>query len=120
MGRILAEKLWDTRVVRRAPGEPDLLHIDLHMLHEVTSPQVLGGLREAGRPVRRPDLTIATEDHNVRTTSLTQIEDPVARKQSETLRANCKEFGLRVHFLGDPDQASCSSSVPSSAWSTPA
>ncbi|MGX1670457.1 3-isopropylmalate dehydratase large subunit [Streptomyces sp. NPDC055400] len=104
MGRTLAEKLWDAHVVRRAPGEPDLLHIDLHMLHEVTSPQAFGGLREAGRPVRRPDLTIATEDHNVPTTSLTRIEDPVSRKQLETLRANCKEFGVRVHSLGDPDQ----------------
>ena len=70
MGRTLAEKIWDAHVVRSAEGEPDLLYIDLHLLHEVTSPQAFDGLREAGRKVRRPDLTIATEDHNVPTAGI--------------------------------------------------
>ena len=71
MGRTLAEKIWDAHVVRSAEGEPDLLYIDLHLLHEVTSPQAFDGLRAASRKVRRPDLTIATEDHNVPTTGIT-------------------------------------------------
>ncbi len=104
MGRTLAEKVWDAHVVRRAEGEPDLLYIDLHMLHEVTSPQAFDGLRAARRPVRRPDLTVATEDHNVPTTDITRIEDPVSKIQLETLRANCEEFGIRIHSLGDPEQ----------------
>ncbi|MFI6461706.1 3-isopropylmalate dehydratase large subunit [Streptomyces sp. NPDC050528] len=104
MGRTLAEKVWDAHVVRRAPGEPDLLYIDLHMLHEVTSPQAFEGLRRAGRRVRRTDLTIATEDHNVPTTDITRIADPVSRVQLETLRSNCAEFGVRIHSLGDPEQ----------------
>ncbi len=103
MGRTLAEKVWDAHVVRRAEGEPDLLYIDLHLVHEVTSPQAFDGLRLAGRTVRRPDLTIATEDHNVPTGSLV-IEDPVSRTQVETLRANCAEFGVRLHSMGDAGQ----------------
>jgi 3-isopropylmalate/(R)-2-methylmalate dehydratase large subunit len=105
MSRTLAEKVWDAHVVRRAEGEPDLLYIDLHLLHEVTSPQAFDGLRLAGRGVRRPDLTIATEDHNVPTTNLDQpIADPVSRTQVETLRANCAEFGVRLHPMGDVEQ----------------
>src|SRR4051795_5175442 len=103
MGRTLTEKVWDAHVVRRAEGEPDLLYIDLHLLHEVTSPQAFDGLRLAGRPGRRPDLTIATEDHNVPTVS-GPIEDPVSLTQVETLRANCKEFGVRLHPMGDAEQ----------------
>jgi 3-isopropylmalate/(R)-2-methylmalate dehydratase large subunit len=103
VGRTLAEKVWDAHVVRRAEGEPDLVYIDLHLVHEVTSPQAFDGLRLAGRTVRRPDLTLATEDHNVPTTGLT-IEDPVSRKQVETLRANCAEFGIRLHPMGDAGQ----------------
>ena len=103
MGRTLAEKVWDAHVVRRAEGEPDLLYIDLHLLHEVTSPQAFDGLRLAGRPVRRPDLTIATEDHNVPTVA-GPISDPVSRTQVETLRTNCKEFGVRLHPMGDAEQ----------------
>jgi 3-isopropylmalate/(R)-2-methylmalate dehydratase large subunit len=103
MGRTLAEKVWDAHVVRRAEGEPDLLYIDLHLLHEVTSPQAFDGLRLAGRPVRRPDLTIATEDHNVPTVA-GPIEDPVSRTQVETLRSNCQEFGVRLHPMGDAEQ----------------
>ncbi|QMU78954.1 3-isopropylmalate dehydratase large subunit [Streptacidiphilus sp. PB12-B1b] len=105
MGRTLAEKVWDDHVVRRADGEPDLLFIDLHLLHEVTSPQAFDGLRLAGRKVRRTDLTIATEDHNTPTLDIDKpIADPVSRVQLETLRANCAEFGVRLHSLGDVEQ----------------
>ncbi|MGW1994443.1 3-isopropylmalate dehydratase large subunit [Embleya sp. NPDC001921] len=105
MGRTLAEKVWDAHVVRRAEGEPDLLYIDLHLLHEVTSPQAFDGLRQAGRPVRRTDLTIATEDHNTPTLDVDKpIADPVSRAQIETLRKNAAEFGVRIHSLGDVEQ----------------
>jgi 3-isopropylmalate/(R)-2-methylmalate dehydratase large subunit len=105
MKRTLAEKVWDEHVVRSAPGEPDLLFIDLHLIHEVTSPQAFEGLRLAGRDVRRPDLTLATEDHNVPTLDVDKpIADPVSRTQLETLRRNCKDFGIRLHSLGDVEQ----------------
>ncbi|MFE1168806.1 3-isopropylmalate dehydratase large subunit [Nocardiopsis sp. NPDC058789] len=105
MARTMAEKVWEEHVVRRADGEPDLLYIDLHLVHEVTSPQAFEGLRLAGRGVRRPDLTIATEDHNVPTMDLlAPIADPVSRKQVETLRKNCSDFGVRLHPMGDIDQ----------------
>jgi 3-isopropylmalate/(R)-2-methylmalate dehydratase large subunit len=105
MGRTLAEKVWDEHVVRSAEGEPDLLYIDLHLIHEVTSPQAFDGLRLAGRRVRRPDLTLATEDHNVPTVDVDQpIADPVSRTQVETLRKNAAEFGVRLHPLGDVEQ----------------
>ncbi|MEU0517028.1 3-isopropylmalate dehydratase large subunit [Streptosporangium sp. NPDC006007] len=103
MGRTLAEKVWEQHVVRRAEGEPDLLYIDLHLIHEVTSPQAFDGLRLTGRPVRRPELTIATEDHNVPTV-LGPITDPVSRAQVETLRKNCAEFGVRLYPMGDAGQ----------------
>jgi 3-isopropylmalate/(R)-2-methylmalate dehydratase large subunit len=115
MGRTLAEKIWDAHVVRSAAGEPDLLYIDLHLVHEVTSPQAFDGLRMAGRSVRRPDLTIATEDHNVPTTGITgpgvplagpgsPVTDPVSRAQVEALRKNCAEFGVRLYRMGDAGQ----------------
>jgi 3-isopropylmalate/(R)-2-methylmalate dehydratase large subunit len=103
VGRTLAEKVWDAHVVRAAAGEPDLLYVDLHLVHEVTSPQAFDGLRAAGRKVRRPDLTLATEDHNVPTTD-GPIEDPVSRAQVEALRKNCAEFGVRLHPMGDAGQ----------------
>ncbi len=103
MAGTLAEKVWDAHVVHRAEGEPDLLYIDLHLLHEVTSPQAFEGLRLAGRPVRRPDLTLATEDHNVPTTP-GPITDPVSKIQVETLRDNCAEFGVRLYPMGDAEQ----------------
>ena len=103
MGKTLAEKVWDAHVVRRAEGEPDLIYIDLHLLHEVTSPQAFEGLRLAGRPVRRTDLTLATEDHNVPTTP-GPITDPVSKTQVETLRTNCEEFGVRLFPMGDAEQ----------------
>ncbi|GGP47181.1 3-isopropylmalate dehydratase large subunit [Saccharothrix coeruleofusca] len=104
--RTLAEKVWEAHVVRHGSGaEPDLLYIDLHLLHEVTSPQAFDGLRLAGRPIRRPDLTIATEDHNVPTVDIElPIADPVSRTQVETLRKNCAEFGVRLHPMGDAEQ----------------
>ena len=105
MAKTLAEKIWDEHIVRAAAGEPDLLYIDLHLIHEVTSPQAFDGLRFAGRTVRRPDLTIATEDHNVPTQNIDlPIADPVSKLQVDTLRANCAEFGIRLHSLGDKDQ----------------
>ncbi|WP_122817059.1 3-isopropylmalate dehydratase large subunit [Nocardioides pantholopis] len=105
MGRTLSEKVWDEHVVRSTPGEPDLLFIDLHLIHEVTSPQAFDGLRLAGRGVRRPDLTLATEDHNVPTLDWDKpIVDPISRTQVETLRRNCEEFGVRLHSLGDIEQ----------------
>jgi 3-isopropylmalate/(R)-2-methylmalate dehydratase large subunit len=109
VGTTLAEKVWQSHVVRSAEGEPDLLYIDLHLVHEVTSPQAFDGLRLSGRPVRRPDLTIATEDHNVPTagpsvTAGEPIADIVSRTQVETLRRNCEEFGIRLHPMGDRGQ----------------
>lgn len=106
MGKTLAEKVWEAHVVHRGEdGAPDLLYIDLHLLHEVTSPQAFDGLRLAGRPVSRPDLTIATEDHNTPTIDIDlPIADPVSRLQIETLRKNAQEFGIRLHSLGDKEQ----------------
>jgi 3-isopropylmalate/(R)-2-methylmalate dehydratase large subunit len=105
VGKTLAEKLWDSHVVRSAPGEPDLLYIDMHLVHEVTSPQAFDGLRLAGRAVRRPDLTLATEDHNVPTVDIDKpIADPVSRTQVETLRRNCAQFGVRLYPMGDREQ----------------
>ena len=105
-GRTLAEKVWSDHLVRQGEdGQPDLLYIDLHLLHEVTSPQAFEGLRLAGRGLRRPDLTIATEDHNTPTEDIfARIADDTSRKQIETLRANCAEFGVRLHSLGDAEQ----------------
>ncbi|MBY8856289.1 3-isopropylmalate dehydratase large subunit [Nocardia sp. CA2R105] len=108
--RTLAEKVWDEHVVARGEGEgearePDLIYIDLHLVHEVTSPQAFDGLRQAGRPVRRTDLTIATEDHNVPTVDIDKpIADPTSRTQVETLRRNCEEFGVRLYPMGDIEQ----------------
>ncbi|GAA2563955.1 3-isopropylmalate/(R)-2-methylmalate dehydratase large subunit [Neomicrococcus aestuarii] len=108
--RTMAEKVWQQHVVSQGEGagdarQPDLIYIDLHLLHEVTSPQAFEGLRLAGRKLRRPDLTIATEDHNTPTLDIDKpIADPISRKQIETLRTNCQEFGVRLHSLGDKEQ----------------
>ena len=106
MGKTLAEKVWDAHIVRKGEnGAPDLLYIDLHLCHEVTSPQAFEGLRLAGRPVRRPDLTLATEDHNTPTLDIDlPIADLTSRTQIDTLRTNAAEFGVRIHSLGDADQ----------------
>src|SRR5882724_559666 len=101
MPKTLYEKIWDAHVVETLPTGETLLYIDLHLVHEVTSPQAFDGLRMAGRGVRRPDLTIATEDHNTPTDNLFTIADPVSRTQIETLRKNCAEFGITLHSLGD-------------------
>ena len=106
VGRTLAEKVWADHVVRKGEdGAPDLIYIDLHLVHEVTSPQAFEGLRLAGRPVRRPDLTVATEDHNTPTQGIDKpIADPTSAKQIDTLRSNAEEFGIRLHSLGDAEQ----------------
>ena len=105
MGKTLPEKVWDEHVVHRAPGEPDLLYIDLHLVHEVTSPQAFDGLRLSGRAVRRPDLTVATEDHNVPTENIhLPIADPISAKQVDTLRANTAEFGIVNFPMGHEGQ----------------
>jgi 3-isopropylmalate/(R)-2-methylmalate dehydratase large subunit len=95
----LFEKIWEAHVVREAAGEPTLLYVDLHLTHEVTSPQAFDGLRLAGRKVRRPDLTVATMDHNVPTLP-GPIDDPMARAQLEALRRNCEEFGIPLYATG--------------------
>ena len=101
----LSEKVWEEHVVHSAEGEPDLLYIDLHLVHEVTSPQAFDGLRLAGRGVRRPDLTLATMDHNVPTTNLLEgVTDPISKKQMEVLERNCEEFGIRLHAMGSSGQ----------------
>jgi 3-isopropylmalate/(R)-2-methylmalate dehydratase large subunit len=104
-GKTLSEKVWERHLVHEGAGEPDLLYIDLHLVHEVTSPQAFDGLRLSGRTVRRPDLTVATEDHNVPTTDIDKpIADPISRKQVDVLRANCGEFGIREYPMNSPGQ----------------
>jgi 3-isopropylmalate/(R)-2-methylmalate dehydratase large subunit len=103
--KTLAEKVWERHVVHSAPGEPDLLYIDLHLVHEVTSPQAFDGLRLSGRVVRRPDLTVATEDHNVPTANIDQpIADPISARQVEVLRKNTADFGIVNFPMGNPQQ----------------
>ncbi|MGB6043383.1 MAG: 3-isopropylmalate dehydratase large subunit [Pirellulales bacterium] len=103
--RTLFEKIWDQHVVHDEPGRQTLLYIDLHLVHEVTSPQAFEGLRLANRKVRRPDLTVATPDHNVPTTDRTlPIVDLISRKQVDTLRENCREFGIKLYDLNDAEQ----------------
>src|SRR3954466_9829215 len=105
MAKTLSEQVWDRHVVRHADGESDLLYIDLHLVHEVTSPQAFDGIRMAGRTVRRPDLTLATMDHNVPTTDIDKpLADPISAKQMEVLTANCAEFGIRLFSMGDRNQ----------------
>ena len=105
MAKTLSEKIWDAHVVRSGDDTPDLLFIDLHLVHEVTSPQAFDGLRMAGRSVRRPDLTLATEDHNTPTADIfSPIADPVSKLQVDTLRKNVAEFGVPIYSLGHPDQ----------------
>lgn len=104
MGKNIIEKIWDRHVVYQEEGKPDLLYIDLHLIHEVTSPQAFEGLRLNGRQVRRPDLSFATMDHNVPTKNLPTIHDPIARNQIETLAKNAEEFGVELAGMGHPDQ----------------
>jgi len=106
VGRTLAEKVWDAHVVRRGgQGEPDLLYIDLHLVHEVTSPQAFDGLRVAGRKVRQPQRTVATVDHNIPTEPRgTPITDPIAARQIQALQQNCKDFGVPLFDMDSSDQ----------------
>src|ERR1700709_840934 len=107
MGKTLAEKLWDSHVVHSADGEPDLLYIDLHLVHEVTSPQAFDGLRLAGRRLRRPDRTLATADHNVPTDGTPvaeRLREETSRVQVQTLERNCGEFGVPVYSIGSEHQ----------------
>ena len=104
-GKTLSDKVWEHHIVRSGDGLPDLLYIDLHLIHEVTSPQAFDGLRISGRGVRRADLTVATEDHNVPTEDIhLPISDPISKKQVEVLRSNCEEFGIQLYPMGDPGQ----------------
>lgn len=104
MAQTIIEKVWNQHVVYEEEGKPDLLYIDLHLLHEVTSPQAFEGLRLANRKVRRPDLCYATMDHNVPTTNLPHFKDPIAKKQVTTLEKNCQEFGIELAHMDHPDQ----------------
>lgn len=105
MGKTLSEKVWDAHVAHKGENEPELLYIDLHLVHEVTSAQAFDGLRMANRKVRRPDLTIATADHNVPTTDIDKpVADPISAKQLDVLAANCKEFGITLYPMGDKNQ----------------
>lgn len=104
MAKNIIEKIWDQHVVYEEEGKPDLLYIDLHLIHEVTSPQAFEGLRLANRTVRRPDLCFATMDHNVPTTNRDEIKDPIARNQINTLQRNCDEFGIPLANMEHPDQ----------------
>src|ERR1700730_14878591 len=104
-GQRLFDKVWDAHLVASPPGEPPLLYIDLHLVHEVTSPQAFAGLELAGRRVRRPDLTVATMDNDVPTIGLDgPITDPLAAEQIAVLRRNCAEYGVPLYPLGSPDQ----------------
>jgi 3-isopropylmalate/(R)-2-methylmalate dehydratase large subunit len=118
--RTLTEKIWDAHVVHAHADEPDLLFIDLHLIHEVTSPQAFDGLRLAGRTVRRPDLTVATADHNVPTTDIDQpVADPISAKQLEVLNENCTEFGITCYPMGNPDQGIVHVIGPEQGWTQP-
>jgi len=118
--RTLTEKIWDAHVVYSHTDEPDLLFIDLHLIHEVTSPQAFDGLRLAGRTVRRPDLTVATADHNVPTTDIDKpVADPISAKQLEVLNENCAEFGITCYPMGSPDQGIVHVIGPEQGWTQP-
>ena len=118
--RTLSEKIWDAHVVHAAEGEPDLLFIDLHLVHEVTSPQAFDGLRLAGRGVRRPDLTVATADHNVPTTDIDKpVADPVSAQQLKVLDDNTAEFGITSFPMGDPNQGIVHIIGPEQGWTQP-
>lgn len=104
MGKTIIDKIWERHLVHQEEGKPDLLYIDLHLVHEVTSPQAFSGLKMKNRPVRRPDLTFATMDHNVPTVNRSEINDPVAKNQMTRLRENCLEYGITLADLDSPEQ----------------
>ena len=116
----MSEKIWDAHVVNATAGEPDLLFIDLHLVHEVTSPQAFDGLRLAGRTVRRPDLTVATADHNVPTLDIDRpVADPISAQQLKVLNDNCEEFGITCYPMGDPNQGIVHVIGPEQGWTQP-
>ena len=118
--RTLSEKIWDSHVVHAAEGEPDLLFIDLHLVHEVTSPQAFEGLRLAGRTVRRPDLTVATADHNVPTTDIDKpVADPISAQQLQVLNDNTAEFGITCYPMGHANQGIVHIIGPEQGWTQP-
>jgi 3-isopropylmalate/(R)-2-methylmalate dehydratase large subunit len=118
--RTLSEKIWDAHVVNATEGEPDLLFIDLHLVHEVTSPQAFDGLRLAGRTVRRPDLTVATADHNVPTTDIDKpVADPISAQQLKVLNDNCEEFGVTCYPMGHANQGIVHVIGPEQGWTQP-
>jgi 3-isopropylmalate/(R)-2-methylmalate dehydratase large subunit len=118
--RTLSEKIWDAHVVHAKDGEPDLVFIDLHLVHEVTSPQAFDGLRLAGRGVHRPDLTVATADHNVPTTDIDKpVADPVSAQQLQVLNDNTAEFGITCYPMGDPNQGIVHVIGPEQGWTQP-
>jgi 3-isopropylmalate/(R)-2-methylmalate dehydratase large subunit len=118
--RTLTEKIWDSHVVYAKEGEPDLIFIDLHLIHEVTSPQAFDGLRLAGRTVHRPDLTVATADHNVPTTDIDKpVADPISARQLEVLNENTREFGITCYPMGDPNQGIVHVIGPEQGWTQP-
>src|SRR5699024_9582676 len=100
----IIEKVWNKHIIHEEEGKPDLIFIDQHLIHEVTSPQAFEGLRLNNRKVRRPDLTFATMDHNVPTRNRDQVQDPISKKQMETLRKNCEEFGIKLADMYHPHQ----------------
>src|SRR5690606_26347819 len=104
MAKTMFEKIWDNHIIHQEEGKPSILYIDLHLVHEVTSPQAFEGLRLAGRKVRRPDLTFATMDHNVPTKDRFNIKDPISKQQVDTLTKNCQEFGIKLFDLHSIDQ----------------
>lgn len=104
MSKTMFEKIWDRHVITGQPGEPQLIYVDLHLVHEVTSPQAFQGLRMNHRKARRPDRTFATMDHNVPTKDIFNVKDLISKKQIETLRQNAKDFGIRLAGMGEADQ----------------
>jgi len=122
MPKTMFEKIWDTHVVHEGKDQPSILYVDLHLIHEVTTPQAFDGLRQAGRSVRRPDLTVATADHNTPTDigrARMPVLDPIARQQLEALTSNCEEFGIDLYDMGSPNQGIVHIIGPEQGWTQP-
>ena len=120
MPKTMFEKIWDAHVVHEEPGQPAILYVDLHLVHEVTSPQAFDGLRMAGRRVRRPDLTVATVDHNTPTWARSlPVTDPIARKQLDALVRNCAEFGITLYDMNSPLQGIVHIIAPEQGYTQP-
>ena len=120
MPKTMFEKIWDAHVVHEEPGQPTVLYVDLHLVHEVTSPQAFEGLRTTGRKVRRPDLTIATADHNTPTWELTRpVEDPIAKQQLDALDQNAADFGITLYDRFSPLQGIVHVIAPEQGYTQP-